>query len=334
MYPRPVQKSMLVVVDTDASLQRAVARVAASAGLEVVCCVTARAAFNACGALSPDCLVVAVSPSDHEFLAPGRPARPPGRGLRHAFGGPRRPRARRSCGFADTYPGSRSRRRRRPSEAHRDFRTGSPGQSVDENGSARGRTTRSVVRGGCLRCPYGRSRSRPGERCPAQARSEALERIASPRRSWLRFTRADDRPRRGALLGGRLGPRWLAPVDTLREALAWSGRRFELVPGPTPSGFRGSASLAELLRSLLAAPGAPPLGGRADDDLPEVSARRRSPSPHLDAAYPGATGSHHAAVTATSMPISGASPVRSSGRGLVESVQPGAKPDPRAERER
>jgi hypothetical protein len=39
-------------------------------------------------------------------------------------------------------------------------------------------------------------------------------------------------------------------------------------------------------------------------------------------------------VTATSMPVSAASPARPSSRGLVESVQPSSRPDPRAERER
>ena len=326
---------MLVVVDTDASLQRAVARVAASSGLEVVGCVTARAAFNACGALSPDCLVAAVSPSDHEsfWLLAALRARPD-----EACAMP-------LIALAAREPGAHaaSVTRIQALEAGADVVLQKPIETSELVAQVKALTkmaARVGVRRGVL-SGADVSGALTGD-LDLDPVSDVLRKLEAKR--WSGSLHLGDRGfasrvltidlAEGALLGGRLGARWLAPVDTLREALAWSGRRFELVPGPTPSGFRGSASLAELLRSLLATPGALPLGGRADDDLPEVSARRRSPSPRLDAAYPGATGSHHAAVTATSMPISAASPARSSGRGLVESVQPGARPDPRAERER
>lgn len=326
---------MLVVVDTDTSLQRAVVRVAASAGLEVVVCATARAAFNACGALSPDCLVVAVSPSDHEgfWLLAALRARPD-----EACAMP-------LVALAARDPGAHaaSLTRIQALEAGADVVLQKPIETSELVAQVKALTkmaARVSVRRGVL-SGADVSGALTGD-LDLDPVSDVLRKLEA--RRWSGSLHLGDRGfasrvltidlGEGAVLGGRLGARWLAPVDTLREALAWSGRRFEITAGPTPPGSRGAASLAELLRALLSAPGAPPLGARADDDLPQVSPRKRSPSPRTDSTYPVAMGSHHAAVTATSTPSSAAPPSRPSSRGLVESVQPGARPDPRAERER
>lgn len=325
---------MLVVVDTDASLQSAVSRIAAAAGLEVVLCATARAAFNACGALSPDCLVVAVSASDHEgfWLLAALRARPD-----EASAIP-------LIALAARDPGAHaaSLTRIQALEAGADVVLQKPIETAELVAQVKALTklaARVSVRRGVLS-----GSDVPGAMTgdlDLEPVSDVLRMLEAKR--WSGVLHLGDRGFAsrvlaielgdGALLGGRLGDRSLAPVDTLREALGWSGRRFELVAGPTPSGSRGAASLAELLRSMLSARGAAPLGARNEDDLPEISTRRRSPSPTLDAASAGAPGPPPVAVTATSMPIPTASPSRPSGRGLVESVQPSARPDPRAERD-
>lgn len=325
---------MLVVVDTDASLQRAVARVASAAGLDVVLCVTARAAFNACAALSPDCLVAAVSPSDHEgfWLLAALRARPDEAGAMPLIA------------LAARDPGAHaaSLTRIQALEAGADVVLQKPIETSElvaqvkalTKMAARVGVRRGVVSGADV------SGALTGD-LDLEPVSDVLRVLEAKR--WSGALHLGDRGfasrvlvielGAGALLGGRLGDRSLAPVDTLREALAWSGRRFELVPGPMPAGSRGSASLAELLRRVLWAPGAPPLGARTEDDLPEVSTRRRSPPPTLDADSAETHGAHHA-VTATARSIPAPSPSRPSGGGVVESVQPSIRPDPRAERER
>jgi DNA-binding response OmpR family regulator len=328
---------MLVVVDTDPSLQRAVVRVAAAAGLEVVACATARAAFNACGALAPDCLVVAVSPSDHEgfWLLAALRARPD-----EACSMP-------LIALAAREPGAHaaSLTRIQALEAGADVVLQRPIETSELVAQVKALTkmaARVVVRRGVL-SGADVSGALTGD-LDLDPVSDVLRKLEA--RRWSGSLHLGDRGfasrvlsvdlAEGALLGGRLGARWLAPVDALREALGWTGRRFELVAAPPPSGFRGAPSLGELLHSVLFAPNALPLGARADDDLPEVSPRRRSPSPRVESAFPGANSAHPAAVTAASMSMSipAASPSRPSGRGVVESVQPGARPDPRAERER
>jgi CheY-like chemotaxis protein len=325
---------MLVVVDTDASLQRAVARAAAAAGLDVVLCVTARAAFNACAVLSPDCLVVAVSAADHEgfWLLAALRARPD-----EACAVP-------LIALADRDPGAHaaSLTRIQALEAGADVVLQKPIETSELVAQVKA-LTKMAARVGVRRGVVSGS-DVPGALTgdlDLEPVGDVLRMLEAKR--WSGALRLGDRGFAsrvltievgdGALLGGRLGDRSFAPVDTLREALAWSGRRFELVPGSRPSGSRGAASLAELLQRLLSAPGAAPLGARNEDDLPEVSTRRRSPSPTLDAASSGTPGALHAAMTATSRSIPAPSPSRPSGRGVVESVQPSARPDPRAERD-
>jgi hypothetical protein len=131
--------------------------------------------------------------------------------------------------------------------------------------------------------------------------------------------------RSGALIEGHVDDRPLTAMEALREALAWSGRRFELFPRASSADVEGHASLAELLQSVLSQPGAGPLGASVDHDLPEVSARPASVRSRLDAGLAPPPPAIGAAATATDPQR------RAPGHGLVESVSQSARPDPRAE---
>jgi DNA-binding response OmpR family regulator len=325
---------MLVVVDTDASLQRAVVRVGAAAGLEVVVCATARAAFNACCALSPDCLVVAVSPADHEgfWLLAAIRARP-----EEASAMPLVALAARDAGAH-----SATMTRIQALEAGADVVLQKPIETSELIAQVKALTkmaARVRARRDVLFDPDGLGVV-AGD-LDLEPVSEVLRALEA--RRWSGALELGDRGFAsrvlsitigdGALLGGHLGDRELAPVEALREALAWSGRRFEFFPGPAPVDDEGAASLAELLQSLLSTPGAEPLGGHSDDDLPEVSARRPSPppAPTLDATSASPLPATIASDAVTPSPSPIASRNQAPGRNLVESVRQSSRPDPRAE---
>ncbi len=313
---------MLVVVDTDASLQRAVVRVAEAAGLDVVVCATARAAWNACGALAPDCFVVAVSPTDHE-----------GFWLLAAL------RARRDevattalIALAAREPGAHaaSMTRVQALEAGADVVLQKPIETSEliaqvkalTKMAARVRSRRDV-----LFDPDGLGVV-AGD-LDLEPVSEVLRALEAKR--WSGALHLTDRGfvarllvlelRSGALIEGHVDDRALTATEALREALAWSGRRFELFTSASSADVEGHASLAELLQSVLSQPGAGPLGVRVDHDLPEISARPAKVRSRLDVAL----------APSPTTPTAPESQRRAPGRGLVESVTQSARPDPRAE---
>ena len=319
---------MLVVVDTDASFQRAVVRVAEGAGLEVVVCATPRAAWNACGALAPDCLVVAVSPSDHEafWLLAALRAR-----VGEASALP-------LIALAARDPGAHaaSMTRIQALEAGADVVLQRPIETSELIAHVKALTkmaTRVRVHRDVLFDADGPDGGAGDlDREPVSEVLRALE-----ARRWSGALQLGDRGfpsrvlaldlRNGALLAGRVDDRELTPVEALREALSWSGRRFELYPGSTPHDevdTTEAASLAELLRSVLWTPGALALGVRSDKDLPEVSAR--TPTPTLDA--PSLPTIDDAATASGPRSERGS---HAPGRNLVESVRPSTRPDPRVE---
>lgn len=328
---------MLVVVDTDASLQRAVVRVAEAAGIEVVACATARAAWNACGALAPDCLVVAVSPSDHEafWLLAALRARPDEASTLPLIA------------LAARDPGAHaaSMTRVQALEAGADVVLQKPIETSEllaqvkalTKMAARVRLRRDVL------CDADGTGAVTGD-LDLEPVSEVLRVLEAKR--WTGAIHLGDRGfasrvlaldlHDGALLAGRLDDRELAPVEALREALSWSGRRFDLLPGSTSHDdldTTEAASLAELLRGVLWAPGSRALGARSDQDLPEVSARTPSPAPTLDVAL-AAPRIQEIDDAATQASATGPRSERISyapGRNLVESVRPSVRPDPRVE---
>jgi DNA-binding response OmpR family regulator len=334
---------MLVLVDTDASLHRAVVRVAEGAGLEVVVCATARAAWNACGALAPDCLVVAVSPSDHEafWLLAALRARGDEASTLPLIA------------LAARDPGAHaaSMTRIQALDAGADVVLQKPIETSELVAQVKALTkmaTRIRMRRDVLFDADG-PEAVAGD-LDIDPVSEVLRALEAKR--WSGALHLGDRGfatrglsidlRDGALLAGRLGDRELTPVEALREALSWSGRRFELFPAASSPDdavdavdTTEAASLAELMRLVLWAPGARALGARSDEDLPEVSARTPSPSPSLEAALaapklPVLDDATTPASTSTSGPRSERSSY-APGRNLVESVRPSARPDPRAE---
>lgn len=320
---------MLVVVDTDASLQRAAVRVAEGAGLEVVVCATARAAWNACGALSPDCLVVSVSPSDHEgfWLLAALRARPGEASTLPLIA------------LAARDPGAHaaSMTRIQALEAGADVVLQKPIETSELIAQVKALTkmaARVRARRDVLFDPDGLGVV-AGD-LDLEPVSEVLRALEAKR--WSGALHLTDRGfasralaieiRDGALIEGRFEDRALTPVEALREALAWSGRRFELFPGADAEspGVENTASLAELLQSVLSTPGAGPLGAQIDHDLPEVSARSPAARSPLDAALAPPPIAIDATATRAADPRNHAP-----GRGLVESVRPGTRPDPRAE---
>jgi CheY-like chemotaxis protein len=139
--------------------------------------------------------------------------------------------------------------------------------------------------------------------------------------------------RGGVIVGGRFDDRALTPVEALREALAWAGRRFELFADPAV--YEGendsTASLADLLRDVLTTPGAPPLGA-SNEDLPAVSARTPTLAPApMSEAPPGPPPLPQAIDGAAPGPVAADPRGHAPGRDLIESVQQSLKPDPRAE---
>jgi DNA-binding response OmpR family regulator len=324
---------MLVVVDTDASFHRGVARVAEAAGLDVVVCATPRAAWNACGALAPDCLVVAVSPSDHEafWLLAALRARPDDVSTLPLIA------------LAARDPGAHaaSMTRIQALEAGADVVLQRPIETSELIAQVKALTkmaTRVRVRRDVLFDADGPDGG-AGD-LDLEPVSELLRALEA--RRWSGALHLGDRGfatrglaldlRCGALLAGRVDDRELTPVEALREALSWSGRRFELYPGSTSHDevdTTEAASLAELMRGVLWTPGALALGARSNEDLPEVSVRTPSPTPKLDAP----------SVPTIDDAISASGPrsERTSyapGRGLVESVRPSMRPDPRVESDR
>ncbi|MEP7123958.1 MAG: response regulator [Byssovorax sp.] len=337
-----MQKSILVVVDTDASLQRTVVRLAEGAGLEVVVCATPRAAWNACGALAPDCLVIGVSPSDHEafWLLAALRAR-----LDDAATLP-------LIALAAREPGAHaaSTTRIQALEAGADVVLQKPIETSELLAQVKALTkmaTRIRARRDVLFDADGPDGG-AGD-LDLEPVSEVLR--ALEERRWSGALHLTDRGfasgalaidvRDGALLAGRLDDRELTPIEALREALSWSGRRFELFPADASTeaiDTTEAASLAELLRMVLWTPGARALGARSDEDLPEVSARTPSPTPTLEAALaaPKVPAIDDAAQAGASGPRGERGPrseriSHAPGRSLVESVRQSVRPDPRAE---
>ena len=327
---------MLVVVDTDSSFNRAVVRVAAASGIEVVVCATARAAFNACGALAPDCLIVAVSPSDHEgfWLLAALRVRSEATSAMPLI----------AVAARDPGAHSASLTRIQALEAGADVVLQKPVE-----------TSELIAQVKALTKMAARSRGRRDVLFDADGLgvgagdldlepvSEVLRALEAQR--WTGALHLGDRGfasrvlaidlRGGALVSGRLDARALTPVESLREALAWSGRRFELFPDPSAhegeSERESAASLADLLRDLLETPGAPPLGA-SNQDLPAVSARTppSTPAPTIDG-LPGPPPLPGAIDDAAPGPDATDRRSQAPGRDLVESVQQSLRPDPRAE---
>lgn len=324
---------MLVLVDTDPSFQRAVVRLAGAAGLEVVLCATARAAFNACGALAPDCLVVAVSPSDHEGFWLLAALRARGEALA----------ATPLIALAGRDPGAHaaSVTRIRALEAGADVVLQKPIETSELIAQVKALTKMAArVRGRRDILFDADGLGVVAGDLDLEPVSEVLRALEAQR--WSGALHLGDRGfasrqlaidlRDGALLSGRLDDRQLTPLESLREALAWSGRRFELFAAEPASpelevkvDVTRAASLAELLHELLTTPGSPPLGA-SNEDLPAVSVR---PSAMTIDALPGPPRLPHD--DAAAPPIAAEPRRQAPGSGLIESVQQSTRPDPRAE---
>ena len=135
----------------------------------------------------------------------------------------------------------------------------------------------------------------------------------------------------GALIGGRLVATQLRPLDALREALRWEGKRFQFTPGPTVPAPPNADSIGALVMASIRLDESP-VGASG----PPPAAAPRPPLPQRTT-----SGTRHKMPPA--LPKRGDKPqplapppvprphVVAPGHRLVESLVPSARPDPRAE---
>lgn len=127
----------------------------------------------------------------------------------------------------------------------------------------------------------------------------------------------------GGLVGGWLDMQPLSPLEALRAALAWEGRRCEFAQGPDQDRPPGLATTGALLRDALRAPD-PATWRNVQAEPPPPSSAPKLPRPpplprsHPPPAPPKATMPSPALANAP-------------GHKLIESVRPSVRPDPRAE---
>jgi DNA-binding response OmpR family regulator len=316
-YLREVQKRMLVVVDREAWVHRALAD--GADGFELVECRTARAGLNACCALEPDCLLAALHPKD-----------PDGLWLIEAI------RAQSSeigalplVVMASRSPSSASRGgadaslRIQALQAGADVVLQKPldvAEVLAQVQALIAMTARVRVRRRALPDPDGREIFAGDlDETPVASVLSTLE-LTRHSGELVLTTRGAVRRRlvltiaSGAMTGGWLDATLLTPLEAMRLVLGWERSRFEFVPGPEKAP-PWSATVGELLVQALH--GYAPITSRdlfEGVDLPEVSPKPPPPPP------PGARPPPPATTNALAP-----------GHRLVESVVPGVRPDPRAE---
>jgi hypothetical protein len=139
----------------------------------------------------------------------------------------------------------------------------------------------------------------------------------------------------GTLVGGWLGSRPLSPLAAMRQALSWTGNRFEWIPSEEPRRVQSSAATSihsigslvlEALRLEEREAGAPRRRSARPPALPKPPLAGSASRPSTDVApdprvASGRSGTH---------PKIASSPV-APGHRLRESVVPSRRPDPRAE---
>lgn len=313
-YLRVVQKRMLVVVERDAWVHRALAD--GAAGFELVECSTARAGLNACCALEPDCLLTGLrlSDSDGLWLIEAIRAQP---------------------GEVGAVPVVAMAARNQPVRQGNDdpiriraLRAGADVvlQKPLDVAEVMAQVEALIAMADRVRL---RRRGLPGvdseepwtgdlEQSPVAGLLTLLE--IEQRSGELQLTTRGDRRRRliltiasGALVGGWLEHSPLLPLEAMRVALGWEGRRFEFVPGPPQTPPQG-ATVGELVLEALR-PQAPASWRDLLDnaDLPMLSPRAPVTPP-------------------IALPRTPTSPAP--GRRLIESVVASPRPDPRVEVEK
>jgi DNA-binding response OmpR family regulator len=307
-YLLVVQKRMLVVVERDAWVHRALAD--GAAGFELVECSTARAGLNACCALEPDCLLAAIRLNEPEGFRlieairaqPGDVSAVPivamaprNQAVRQGNDDPIRVQALRAG--ADVVL-------QKPLEVVEVMAQVEALIAMTARVSSRRRRLAAADTEEPLQGDL--------EEAPVAGVLSMLE--LEQRSGELQLTTRGD-PRRkliltiasGALIGGWLGTTPLVPLLAIRAALDWEGRRFEFVPG-TPQTPPASATVGELLLEALRPPTPSSARDELDDaDLPTVSPRQKPPPP----------------------PVSRPGTSPAPGRRLIESVVPSSRPDPR-----
>jgi DNA-binding response OmpR family regulator len=341
-----VNRSIVVVVDVDAWVHRAIAAVISSDGFDVVPCTTARGALNACCALEPDCVVTELALPDVDGLWLASALRDQGGNVGAipivlASGRPdEETRIAALRGGADVFVPKPLRilelvaqikalvsmaRRLRPERS-----SVLPG---DAPRALRGDLARMSVATvlGALELERRSGElvlRRPGERVVLDLAS-------------------------GLITGGRGSSRPnertpLTPLEALRRALRWDAGRFDFAPGPDraapahaePFGSLvlaairldedpARASLPSLSGLDLSAPASSHTSGTRPA-APAVSAFRASAAPPLPSA-PRASATSGTRPKVAPPPLPAAARATGLGSKLVESMVPSARPDPRAE---
>jgi DNA-binding response OmpR family regulator len=335
------RKSVILVVDGDAWVHRAMAAVVSSDEFDVVPCTSARGALNACCAIDPACVVAELELSDESGIW-----------LAAAI--------RQEPGSVNAVPivltSSRT-----DQDAHlsalrggADVLVPKPIRVLELVAQVKALVAMAArLRGdrGSILPPSsidGRPRAMIGD-LDRMSVATVLGALELDRRSGELVLRGSTRDRKltlelagGTLVGGRRGNALLRPVEALRVALAWDGRRFEFVPGPDHATPVGADSFGNMILTAIRMNEAE----AAEKDAALRAALDAASSAELPGALPSRTASgfapsHQSGTRRKVTPLDAVSPKSppplarptAPGSRLVESMAPLARPDPRAEQE-
>lgn len=335
------RKSVILVVDGDVWVHRAIAAVVSSDEFDVVPCTTARGALNACCALDPACVVAELELSDESGLW-----------LATAI--------RKELGAVNAVPIVLTSSRNDQEATVTALRGGAdvlvpkPIRVLELVAQVKALVAMAArLRGdrGSVLPPSsidGRPRAIIGD-LGRMSVATVLGALELDRRSGELVLRGRTRDRKltlelaeGALVGGRRGNAILRPVEALRVALNWDGRRFEFVPGPDRAAPTGADSFGTMILHAIrlneAEVAEKDASLRAALDLASAAELPIMAPPRPNAGFspshqsgtrrkvtaPGGASSHAPAPIARPM---------APGSRLVESMAPAARVDPRAEQD-
>jgi len=328
-----VGKSVLVVVDGDAWVHRAVAggcpHTASGESIEIVPCTTARGALNACCALEPDCVL-----SELSLPGSGPESGPALDGLWLAAALREQPSRVATVPIVMASATDDEETRLAALRGGVDVFVGKPFQVVEVVAQIRALIAmtsrlraRDAARGGSVLPAEevsGDKRAIVGD-LDRMSVATVLSALELERRSGDVVLRSGRSGRLvmnlagGVLVGGWLHGVAVSPLEAMRAALLWRGRRFEFRPSSERrvSSSAGNGNIGSLVLEAL----------RLDE--PAAFAEPLDPEPN-EQRPSGRSGTRRRAVPGQPGPL----PYPTApGKRLVETVLAGRRPDPRAEPE-
>lgn len=247
----------VVLADHDPARSRAfenailegTARRTASDPIDLIACTTARAALNACCALEPDCLVTSMHLPDFDgtWLVDGVRAQPA---------------VVSAIPIVIVAQEEDEATRVKALKSGADVLVSESLHKVELVAQVRAliamaervRERRSMMPSSIP--DLGSALSGDLDRMPVASVLGALELERRSGELWLRPARGSNRKlaliiASGVLAGGREADRMLEPIEALRAALDWTGRRFEFIPGLAREAPEGSDTIGSLLLSAI-----------------------------------------------------------------------------------